>query len=132
MPHPLSPCKKRFPGREKGRQAVIFRLADHRDKALAANDPQEVPHILAEYGALKNRGGGRAPTRTSHQWRFVPRRVNLTPSRWGHLRGKLVSPCDYDAPGGCPLGQIPAFRLLIGNPTNLGQAVCQAPRDQAP
>jgi hypothetical protein len=77
MPHPLSPCKKRFPGREKGRQAVIFRLADHRDKALAANDPQEVPHILAEYGALKNRGGGRAPTRTSRQWRFVPRQATF-------------------------------------------------------
>ena len=27
---------------------------------------------------------------------------------------------------------IPAFRLLIENPTNLGQAICQAPRDQAP
>ena len=31
-----------------------------------------------------------------------------------------MSPCDYDAPGGCPLGQIPAFRLSIENLTNWG------------
>ena len=37
-------------------------------------------------------------------------------SRCGHLRGKLVSPCAYDAPG-MPLGQIRAFRLSIENLT---------------
>ena len=30
-------------------------------------------HILAECGALKLRGAGRDPTRTSRQWRFAQR-----------------------------------------------------------
>ena len=46
-------------------------------------DPRGVIHILAECGALKRRGAGRAPTRSSRQWRFVPRQAtflgNYTP-----------------------------------------------------
>ena len=35
------------------------------------------PPFCAECGALKRRGGGRAPTRTSRQWRFVLRQATF-------------------------------------------------------
>ena len=43
-----------------------------------------------------------------------------------------MSPCDYDAPGGCPLGQIPAFRLSIENLTNWGHNGVPAPYLESP
>jgi len=70
-----------------------------------------VPHILAEYGAQPEWSPRQATIwETMHQ-RML--RLRILPRG---LRGEII----------------PAFRLLIENPTNLGQAICQAPRDQAP